>query len=61
MRLILLKGRCRLSDISECTKNPYFSLEYNDTGYLDVSKKLEKAVVARQAAPIVLEHVGQRM
>ena len=40
-------------------KNPYFNLlEYNDTGYLDVSKKLEKAVVARQAAPVVLEHVA---
>ncbi|MEQ8742981.1 acylneuraminate cytidylyltransferase family protein [Parasphingorhabdus sp.] len=43
----------------EARKNPYFNLlEYDDQGYLKVSKTLAGSVVARQAAPTVLEHVA---
>ena len=40
-------------------KNPYFNLlEFNSRGYLEVSKPLSSNVVARQSAPIVLEHIA---
>lgn len=43
----------------EARKNPYFNLlEFDNNGYLKVSKKLDNAVVARQAAPKVLEHIA---
>ena len=44
----------------EARKNPYFNLvEYNDDGYLRVSKTTEgKSVVTRQSAPVVLEHIA---
>ena len=44
----------------EARKNPYFNLvEYDEEGYLRVSKTIEGAsVVARQAAPTVLEHIA---
>lgn len=41
----------------EARRNPYFNLlEYNKKGSLEVSKKLKKYIVARQEAPLVLEH-----
>jgi len=43
----------------EARKNPYFNLvEPDDTGALNVSKPLPGKVLARQAAPVVYEHVG---
>ena len=40
-------------------KNPYFNLlEFNSSGYLQVSKPLSSNVVARQSAPVVLEHIA---
>ncbi len=48
--------------VMSCTiarKNPYFNLvEPDETGALQVSKPLPHAVVARQHAPLVYEHVG---
>lgn len=40
-------------------KNPYFNLlEFNSSGYLQVSKPLTDDVVSRQSAPVVLEHIA---
>jgi len=45
--------------VCEARKNPYFNLvEADETGSLHVSKPLPGGVWARQAAPIVYEHVG---
>lgn len=43
----------------ESRKNPYFNMvEPDETGALHVSKPLPGAVVARQQAPVVYDHVG---
>lgn len=43
----------------EARKNPYFNLvEPDDQGHLRVSKTIDKQVVARQQAPLVLEHAA---
>jgi|TARA_B110000114_G_C15008606_1_gene363814 CMP-N,N'-diacetyllegionaminic acid synthase len=43
----------------EAKKNPYFNLvEPDQNGFLKVSKKVEGGVVARQLAPLVLEHAA---
>ena len=43
----------------EAKKNPYFNmLELNKDGYLRISKPLDKNIVARQLAPLVLEHAA---
>lgn len=43
----------------QARKNPYFNLlEYNNDGFLDVSKQLNSNIVSRQSAPPVLEHVA---
>lgn len=40
-------------------KNPYFNLvELDVNGFLQVSKKIKNGVVARQLAPLVLEHAA---
>jgi len=40
-------------------KNPYFNLvEPDNNGFLRVSKKLPSSIVARQLAPLVLEHAA---
>jgi N-acylneuraminate cytidylyltransferase len=44
---------------TESRKNPYFNMvEPDATGALHVSKPLPGGVVARQQAPVVLDHVG---
>lgn len=45
--------------VCDARKNPYFNLvEPDSEGHLKISKKLDKAVVCRQAAPPVYEHVA---
>ncbi|GAA6178762.1 acylneuraminate cytidylyltransferase family protein [Shimia sp. NS0008-38b] len=45
--------------VCEARKNPYFNLvEPDENGALQVSKQLSGGVWARQAAPVVYEHVG---
>ena len=45
--------------VCDARKNPYFNLvEPNSDGYLKISKTLDNAVVCRQAAPPVYEHVA---
>ena len=45
--------------VCEARKNPYFNLvEPNSDGYLKISKSLDDAILCRQAAPAVYEHVA---
>jgi CMP-N,N'-diacetyllegionaminic acid synthase len=45
--------------VCDARKNPYFNLvEPNSDGHLKISKTLDNAVVCRQAAPPVYEHVA---
>lgn len=45
--------------ICDARKNPYFNLvEANANGALKMSKSLDETIVARQAAPMVFEHVA---
>lgn len=45
--------------VTSARKNPYFNLvEYNSSGFLEISKPLPSRVLSRQAAPKVFEHLA---
>ena len=53
------KGIDGIFTICNARKNPYFNLlETDETGALKISKKISSAIVCRQDAPPVFEHVA---
>ena len=45
--------------VCDARKNPYFNVvEYDENGFLSISKELDSRVVRRQDAPDVFEHVA---